>query len=187
MRSQKRMTRITMLASLAAIVAMFAFSSSASAAGRGNTTLALDPGAAAALGSLGVAVAPIAPATAGPNGIAFPITGLGLNWHPLALRVNHSGGLKFSAGSTVVDLTDYTIYTGRDARLVASLGTARVAILKLDLSKARYGITWGGVTIGNVKASLTAGAAGALNGAFGTTAFTEGLLIGTATVNAKLL
>ena len=32
---------------------------------------------------------------------------------------------------------------------------------------------------------LTAGAAGALNGAFGTTAFTEGLVIGSATVHAK--
>ena len=40
----------------------------------GATTLALDDGAAAALQSLGIAVAPLKPARAGDAGIAFPIT-----------------------------------------------------------------------------------------------------------------
>ena len=38
-----------------------------------------------------------------------------------------------------------------------------------------------------VTLKLTAGAAQALNGAFGTTAFTEGLVVGTATVRARTL
>jgi hypothetical protein len=44
----------------------------------------------------------------------------------------------------------------------------------------------GKLRIKNVAAKLTADAAAALNGAFSTTAFTEGALIGTATVNAKV-
>ena len=42
----------------------------------GATSLALDPGTAAALTSLGVSVSPIGPATAGDDGaLRFPITG----------------------------------------------------------------------------------------------------------------
>ena len=40
------------------------------------------------------------------------------------------------------------------------------------------------MTVGPVVAKLTKGAADALNQAFGTTAFAEGLVIGTATVAA---
>lgn len=40
------------------------------------------------------------------------------------------------------------------------------------------------ITLAGAALKLTARAAGALNGAFGTTAFTEGLLLGTATVQA---
>ena len=42
----------------------------------GATSLALDPGTAQALTSLGITAAPAAPATANPDGsLAFPITG----------------------------------------------------------------------------------------------------------------
>jgi hypothetical protein len=41
------------------------------------------------------------------------------------------------------------------------------------------------ITLGGVKASLTAAAADALNGAFATDAFKEGLLMATATVAAE--
>ncbi|MBJ7347925.1 MAG: hypothetical protein JHC87_05055 [Thermoleophilaceae bacterium] len=169
------------------MVALFALVSTASATGvRGNTTLKLDPNTAGALTSLGVAVAPVAPATAGTSGISFPITGATGSLHPLAGTINHSGGLTFSKGATVVPLTDYSIVIGSNPRLIASVGAARVAILKLNLSQARIGASWNGLTISNVKATLTAEAAGALNGAFATTAFTAGLPIGVAAVNLRL-
>lgn len=153
-----------------------------SASAKGNTTLALDPGAAAALTSLGVSVAPVAPATSGPNGVAFPITGFAGRIWPPALKIKHSGGLALSAGATTVQLTDYTILVDRSPDLVATVnGGPRVSILKLDFAKARLGFS-GGLTLGPVKASLTAAAADALNGAFGVTAFTSGLVLGNATV-----
>jgi hypothetical protein len=150
---------------------------------KGKTTLELDPGAGAALQSLGVSVAPVAPATAGADGISFPISGLGGSLFPLTLKINHSGGLALSAGSTTVSLTDYTIVLGRSPNLVATVnGGPRVSILSLDLSRTRLGFSRSGLTLGPVKASLTEAAAGALNGAFGVTAFTKGLVLGNATI-----
>lgn len=172
---------------IAAIAATFALAATASAAVSGNTTLKLDPGTAGALTSLGVSVAPVAPATAGQDGVAFPITGAGINVRPLGARINHSGGLSLSAGSTVVSLTNYTIIVDKSPRLVATVnGGPRVTILKLDLSRVGVSLRGRTLTLSNVKASLTAQAAGALNAAFGTTAIQEGLVLGTATVKARL-
>ena len=61
-----------------------------------------------------------------------------------------------------------------------------VPILDLDLSGITTSIKRLRVTVSGVRATLTAEAAGALNQAFGTTAFQEGLLLGTATVRARL-
>jgi hypothetical protein len=170
-------------ASIAVLAALLiGFSGSAHAGVKGSTTLALDPAAAAALTSLGVSVAPVAPATAGPKGVAFPVSGFGGNLFKPSLTISHRGGLALSAGATTVSLTDYKIVIDRSPDLVATVnGGQRVSILKLDFSRARIGLR-GGLTLGPVKASLTADAAGALNGAFGVTAFTEGLVLGNATV-----
>lgn len=152
----------------------------------GGTTLKLDAGTAEALTSLGVSVAPISPAKAGSKGITFPITGGKVNSKTLAGNIKHSGGLRFTKGSTTVDLTRYTINIDKKPDLVATVGDARVSILSLDLSKLRNNSKGKNIKLSGVKASLTAAAAGALNQAFSTTAFTEGLVLGTATVSAKV-
>jgi hypothetical protein len=182
--SRARISRGSIAFITAALLALVVLAGSASAAGlKGKTTLALDPGAGAALTSLGVSVAPVAPATADSDGISFPITGLGGSLFPPGLKINHSGGLALSAGSTTVSLTDYSIVLDRSPDLVATVnGGPRVSILKLDLSRARIGLGRSGLTVGPVKASLTEAAAGALNGAFGVTAFTKGLVLGSATI-----
>jgi hypothetical protein len=158
----------------------------AAVAAKGQTTLAVDPATAGALGGLGIAVAPISPATAGTAGIAFPITGGKLNTETLAGNITHSGGLRLTKHSTTVDLTDFIIQIDSNPDLTAQVGSSRVSILNLDLSQAQ--IQKGGtkVTITGAKATLTQDAATALNGAFATTAFTAGLLLGTATVDATL-
>lgn len=179
--------KVALSAMLVALVAMFAFSASASAAVSGKTTLKLDPGTAGALTSLGIAVAPVSPASAGADGVSFPITGAGLKVHPLAATISHSGGLSLTKGATTVSLTNYTIYVGKSPRLVATVnGGPRVTILKLDLSRVSVSLRGRTLKLGNVKATLTSEAAGALNAAFGTTALTQGLVLGTATVNARL-
>lgn len=179
-------TRFGLIALAAAVFAIMAFATSASAKGvSGSTTLKLDPGAAGALQSLGVSVAPVGPATAGPDGVSFPITGVSGSVWPPTLRIAHSGGLRLSAGATSVDLTDYTIVLGSKPRLIATVGGARVAILNLSLKNARISATSRYLRVGPVRASLTADAAGALNATFGVSAFTEGLVLGDATVAVR--
>ena len=177
----------------AALVAVLALAPAASAAKKktvklapkGATTLVLDEGAAAALGSLGIAVAPLKPARAGNAGIAFPITAGKLDAKTYAGRIKHSGGLSFTRGSTRVDLRNFTINVDSAPDLTARVGDARVSILDLDLSEAKITGEGRRLTIAGVKATLTDDAAGALNGAFGTDAFKEGLEIGTATVSGR--
>ena len=153
----------------------------------GSTSLALDPGAAQALTGLGVSVAPAAPASAGDGGaIAFPITEGKVNARTLAGSISHSGGLTFSAGATSVTVSDFVIETAPAPKLTAELGGARVDLLTLDLSGLDRDAEGRDVTLGGVVVKLTAGAATALNQAFGTTALTEGLTIGTATVRARV-
>lgn len=152
----------------------------------GATTLKLDKGTAAALTSLGVAVAPISPSTAGSKGVKFPITGGSVNSKTLAGKIRHSGGLRLSAGSTVVDLKNFTINIDKKPDLVATVGDARVSILTLDLSKLKNNSSGKNIRLSGVKGSLTSAAADALNAAFGVTAFKKGLVLGTATVNAKV-
>lgn len=152
----------------------------------GATTLKLDSGTASALTSLGVTVGPVKPARASSKGVAFPITGGTVNAKTLAGKIKHSGGLRFSKGSTVVELTDYTINIDKKPDLVATLGKDRVSILSLDLSKLKNKSSGKHIKLSGVKASLTAGAAAALNGAFGTTAFTKGLVLGTASVSGTV-
>jgi hypothetical protein len=158
----------------------------------GETTLALDSGAAGALQSLGVAVAPIAPASAGSGGISFPISGGLVNGNSLQGRIGHSGGLTFSKGSTKVDLRRFTIKIDKDPDLsgivsVNGQRVGRVELFSLDLSKLKVDRTEEDIQLSGVTLKLTKGAAGALNGAFGVTAFTEGLLIGSATTDTDIL
>jgi hypothetical protein len=151
----------------------------------GATTLALDAGAAAALESLGIAAAPVDPATAAQGGLAFPITGGKANAKSFEGSIRHAGGIRLSRGETVVDLPSFTINVDSDPDLSALVGGRRVSILNLDLSQLTASVKGRQITLAGVKASLTAAAAGALNGAFSTDAFKEGLMLGTATVVAN--
>ena len=154
----------------------------------GATSLALDPGTASALTSLGVTVAPIGPATARPDGaLSFPITSGTLQPAALTGSVAHSGGIALTAGDTRVELRKFVITLDDTPTLSAKVGGQRVDILTLDLAGAK--VTEGDdgtLTVAGVTGRLTAGAAAALNDAFCVTAFTEGLVLGTATVQATL-
>ena len=153
--------------------------------GGGATTLALDPGAASALQSLGITPGVVGRARAGSAGLAFPITGGKVDAATLAGEIRHAGGISLTRGATRVELTDFTIGIDDTPALSASVGGRRVEILTLDVSAITRSAGGRTVTVGNVVAKLTSAAAGALNQAFGTTAFQEGLTVGTATVAAR--
>jgi hypothetical protein len=150
----------------------------------GATTLTLDQGAIDALSSLGIAAAPLSPATADGADLRFPLTTGRVKAKTLAGTIRHVGGLSLSRESTRVDLRNFVIDT-KKAVLTARVGNARVPILDLDLSDAEVTKKGKRLTVSGVKATLTQEAAGALNGAFATDAFKEGLLIGTAVVKTR--
>lgn len=150
--------------------------------GGGATTLQLDPGAASALTSLGVTPGVVGDATAGSGGLGFPITGGKVDAKTLAGEITHSGGISLTKGGTRVELTDFTIGIDDTPALSALVGGQRVEILTLDVSAVKTGVEGGAIVVSGVVAKLTAPAAQALNAAFGTSAFTAGLTLGTATV-----
>ena len=173
-------------------------STSASAVTGGTTRLTIAPGVAGALVGAGVVPLPLAPASAslvdtsaGPTvRYAFPITGGSVDLAKVSGAISHSGGLKFYnlANKKSLTVQNFRVVLGSAPKLtgyVPALHT-RIAVFNLSLAKAKITPTDAGVRVANVGATLTAGAAAGLNGALGTSVFSAGLRVGTASVNAEL-
>lgn len=148
----------------------------------GATQVAVDPAVVELLTSAGIAVAPDAPATAGPFkgtlAASFPITGYRLR----NLTITHRGGLTFSAGDRSISVGSFEIelaklrVTGTASGSV--IGDAgRVPLFTLAKSTRR--------DLGLVTLKLTDTAAGALNATFGVDAFAAGDTFGYATPRPK--
>ena len=156
----------------------------------GKTWLKIDKGTAAALSDAGVKVeatgAAEGPTAKRPYTFAFPIVGGKVDKHPLGGKIVHSGGLSFSADSESVVVKRFVIDLDRSVLTAKVAGTGqRIALLRLG---APEGVKVGSerIVLRGVDAKLTAQAAKALNEAFDTDLFEGGLLIGEATVNAKI-
>ncbi len=147
-----------------------------------STTLALDADTATVLTDNGIEVAPVDPATAGDDGISFPITGGEVDAETLAGTINHSGGLAFTAGGTTLELTDFVIDT-TNGTLTATAGGDQVTILDVDLTALERtdGDT---ITLTGITTTLSADGAAALNSTFDVELFEEGIPIGDVTVVA---
>lgn len=154
----------------------------------GVTMLKISPNTGAVLTKNGVKVQAVSEARVTASGITFPIKGGLVVAKTLAGRINHVGGLAFLAGGKRLVIRDFTINTVTK-RLTAYVEQARVRIpvLQLQFGKAKVTATTNHVTVGNVRALLTATAAKALDGYFGTTLFTGGLPIGVARVSAQVV
>jgi hypothetical protein len=156
----------------------------------GKTWLKLDKDTAAALSDAGVKVEATGtaegPTDERPYTFAFPIVGGKVDKHPLGGKIVHSGGLSFSADSEKVVVKRFVIELDRGVLTAKVAGTGqRIALLRLG---APEGVKVGSerIVLRGVDAKLTAQAAKALNEAFDTDLFAGGLLIGEATVNAKI-
>jgi hypothetical protein len=150
----------------------------------GSTTLRLSSSTAKALGSLGVKVAPTGRARAAGGGVRFPISGGSIDPRTAAGRIDHSGGLRLSAGGKRITLSDYRVAVGRKIMLSARVGSGRVHILELA-GRAKVTRSGFNTNVSGLRARLTAKAATALNGTFGVTAFKKGLTLGTVTVRSQ--
>src|ERR671913_436854 len=156
---------------------------------RGKTWMKVDKDTAAALSDAGVKVEATG-AAEGPTAerpyFAFPIVGGKVDKHPLGGKIVHSGGLSFSADSEKVVVKRFVIDLDRGVLTAKVAGTGqRIALLRLG---APEGVKVGSerIVLRGVDAKLSAQAAKALNEALDTDLFAGGLLIGEATVNAKI-
>jgi hypothetical protein len=148
-----------------------------------ETVLVLDPSTAEVLAENDVTVEPIDPAAPSGDGIGFPITGGEVDAESLAGTIEHSGGLRFSAGGTEVELTDFVVDTNAGT-LTATAGDAELRTLSLDLAGLDRSMDDEVIVARGIEASLTADAANALNDAFGVDLFERGLPMGDVTVRA---
>jgi hypothetical protein len=156
----------------------------------GKTWLKIDRNTAAALSDAGVKVEATGAAEGTtaerPYTFAFPIVGGKVDKDPLGGKIVHSGGLSFSADSEKVVVKRFVIDLDRGVLSAKVAGTGqRIALLRLG---APEGVKVGSerIVLKGVDAKLSAQAAKALNEAFDTELFAGGLLIGEATVNAKI-
>ena len=148
-----------------------------------STTLTLDAATAGVLEDNSVTVAPVEPATAGDDGISFPITGGTIDSETLGGTIEHSGGLVFSAGGTDLEVTDFVIDTTAGS-LVATAGGDQIPLLAVDLTGLEQSDDGGVIVLEGITTSLTPEAADALNTTFDVELFEEGLAIGDVTVRA---
>jgi len=156
----------------------------------GKTWLKVDKDTAAALSDAGVKVeatgAAEGPTAKRPYTFAFPIVGGKVDKHPLGGKIVHSGGLSFSADSEKVVVKRFVIELDRGVLTAKVAGTGqRIDLLRLGAPEdVKVGSER--IVLKGVDAKLTSQAAEALNEAFDTDLFAGGLLIGEATVNAKI-
>lgn len=153
----------------------------------GETKVVLNSTFVSALGSLGVTPAAVGPASLYKGVATFPITvGLG-NLSQPKVEIGHLGGLSLTAGSTKVELLNFQIEVLNSTPVLTGVVTVngaivdRLPLFSISLAGANiYQPTKESLSIQGVTLTLTAGAASALNGVFGTTALTGGFPIGTA-------
>ena len=121
------------------------------------------------------------------RGPALPVTSGRLSATTFAGSILHSGGIALTAGATRVELKNFRINVTGSPNLTAQVGDSATRVpLTVDLSKARTGISRRTAVVRDARVSLTAGAAAALNAAFGTTALAAGLPLGIADVRAQV-
>ena len=157
----------------------------------GKTWLKVDKDTAAALSDAGVKVeatgAAVGPTDERPYTFAFPIVGGTVDKKdPLGGRIVHSGGLSFSADSESVVVKRFVIDVDRGVLSARVAGTGqRIDLLRLGAPEgAKIGSER--IVLRGVDAKLSAQAAKALNEALDTDLFAGGLLIGEATLIAKI-
>ncbi len=192
-------------AGVAAVVAPKAMAAPTLELRSGQTTVELSSEFLTAARTLGVNLATVSGGQLrsrnGKTSIVFPVTQGNVDLGTLRLEVLHSGGLTISAGATRVTLSQFNIENLVNGVLrlkgIVTAGDSivgEVPLFDLTLTEnpsarpsnlVRSDIALGGVLrLTNVRVSLTAEAATALNGAFSVSAFARGLNIGTATIDA---
>ncbi len=181
-----------MLAAALCLPAASAFAAPTVNTTAGDTRVQLSSDFTGALQSLGVSVAPTFPARIRSGNAIFPIPTGEIDLETAKGEIVHNGGLNLSAGGLTVNISSFVVDTTGDTPVLTGLVkandslVARITLFDLALNSApqvQQNALFGNLRISDVAVTLSAEAAGALNDAFGVTAFAAGLPIGTARVN----
>lgn len=167
----------------------------------GTTGVALDKGFTDALTTLGLTPSMLGSGTLEDGSIKFPITGGSVvYWSPKGSYrpyvqgiLEHDGsGLRLSAGSTSVDLTNFTINPGNsilygDVAVNGSAFATQAPLFNLHGGTLKpLQLEGNNAILTGTTVHVSQTAADALNKVFGTTAVKKGLLVGTATITAQI-
>jgi hypothetical protein len=163
------------------------------ALGGDETQVKLDAQTLSALQKAGVKVAPISPAKLGNGTVSFPITGGDAFVYPVSQApyvrgtIDHSGGLKLSAGGKTVRATHFEINPGT-SRLIATInGKTQIPLFFLDGRDLQISQDGGATVLQGTHVKLDPVGASALDKAFGVSTFKPYTSIGVATIRATSL
>jgi hypothetical protein len=167
----------------------------------GDTAVALDSGFTGALTSLGLTPGVLGTATLTDGSVHFPITGGSVvYWSPSGKYrpyvqgiIEHDGsGLSLTAGSTVVDLTNFTVNPGNSKLYGDVTVNGTVAATQAYLFSLHGGtlkplqVDGNNAILTGTTVHVSADAAAVLNKVFSTDAVKGGLLVGVATITAQI-
>lgn len=150
----------------------------------GTATLALSGSVTTLLNLAGVDIVPVAPATRTDNDIELPVTSGNIGVDPLAGRLEHDGGIRFTGGTGTLEATDLHLDL-RTGVATAEVEGARIPLLETDLQPPRLSEDNQSVVIEGEDASVTNEAVAALNAMIGSEVVPAGLGIGDLTVEAR--
>jgi hypothetical protein len=184
-RLQRRWPLGASVALVALVAALIAAPAAPAAPLGGKTTLAPESATFDTLAAAGVTVAPTGKASAGSQGISFPISRGRFNVDKLTGKVKHKGGLAFTGNGASLTLQGFVVKVGKKNVIRARVaGGGHVRLADLDLDKAKIKQRGGKLVISNVGVLLAGRAANALAAVFGLPDL-RGADLGTATVTAK--
>jgi len=149
----------------------------------GITRLTVDADARRALGAVGIELEAIGGARLENGRYAFPISGGTLQAAPPRGRIEHEGGLRFSAAGQSVDATDFVIRP-EDGVLTANVAGRRVPLLRLDLGVPKTSPSGEGVVIEARASNLGQDVVARINERLGIDVLEGGLDLGQLSVGA---
>jgi hypothetical protein len=162
----------------------------------GRLTVTLDTSFLQAVRSVGISPIRTRPANLRHGVLTLPISVGSIDTTTGQIELVSSGGFAFTAGTTQVQLGNrfFTVLSGQQAVVSAMLSVngntiGRVALFDLQLPRLTLPLkpdANGDVTIGGIQFTLSDQIATALNTNFGTSAFTAGMPVGTATIVVHL-
>ena len=151
---------------------------------RGTTALALGDTIKPLLGLAGVALKPVGAATESEDGVTVPISGGTIGVEPVAGRLAHDGGIRFSAGSASVEATALRLDL-RTGSVTAEVEGERMPLLQARFDSAQVSEDRATVVLTGKDATITDEALVLINETIGSELVPAGLAIGELRVEAR--